>query len=93
MSDHLTVTTGDRGLKRSMPAIPGDCGGSVRVHESRAAMEPHVWLAATGLGGREVFIHLTAENAWKLAEQLQHLVRNHHQGDATPDWAAGKVDL
>lgn len=32
-------------------------------------------------------VHMTAENAWRLADQLRALVRNHYQGDATPEWA------
>lgn len=49
------------------------------VSESPAASGPHVWLDV------KCPAHLTAENAWRLAEQLMTLVRDHHQGDARPD--------
>lgn len=89
MNDHLTVTTSDRGFDR-LPPIPSAYGGEVRVYESSAAMGPHIWLAAADPanpnGNRELFtVHLTAENAWKLADQLRHLVEHHYQGDARPD--------
>jgi hypothetical protein len=74
--DHLASTTSDRGFDR-YPAIPGAYGGEVQVYESSAASGPHVWLKAS-----ESPLHLTAENATKLAEQLLALVANHYQNEA-----------
>jgi hypothetical protein len=36
---------------------------------------------------KEATIHLTADAAWKLADQLRHMVEHHYQGDARPEWA------
>lgn len=96
MTDHLAPTTTDRGFDH-MPAIPSQYGGHVMVYESSAAMSPHVWLRllypadlnrpeGPKLDG---VAHLTAEDAWRLADQLRALVRNHYQGDAMPEWAGG----
>jgi hypothetical protein len=87
-NDHLTITTTDRGLDR-LPEIPSEHGGHVCVFESRAPYGPHVWLRATSprslrepLGPVVVAVlHLTADDARRLAEQLMYLVRNHCQGE------------
>jgi hypothetical protein len=90
MSDHLNPTTSDRGFD-FYAAIPSEYGGQVTVSESSAADGPHIWLRATeempGQPTANTAIHLTAENAWRLADQLRKTVREHYQGDATPDWA------
>ncbi len=90
MNDHLTVQTNARGFT-SLPPIPSEYGGDVLVYESSAAESPHIWLSATeAMSGRpevQAAIHLTAENAWRLSEQLQKLVREHYHGDATPEAA------
>nr|WP_221374483.1 hypothetical protein [Actinoplanes polyasparticus] len=92
MTDHLTAETSDRGFD-FLPDIPSEYGGHVEVSESSAASGPHIWLRAyedMRSGVRppvQAAMHLTAENAWRLAEQLQKLVREHYQGDATPEWA------
>lgn len=87
MTNHLSITTTERGFDY-LPSIPSECGGNVSVHESSAASGPHIWLRAadTRYDGSdiEVILHLTAESAWKLAEQMRLLVRDHYQGDATP---------
>jgi hypothetical protein len=88
-NEHLTTTTSDRGFD-ALPEIPGAYGGSIRVYESSAASGPHLWLNAlerVGAEGTQATMHLSAENAWRLSEQLQKLVREHYQGDATPEWA------
>lgn len=85
--EHLEATTTDRGFDH-LPSIRSEYGGEVRVYESSAASGPHVWLTATSPVDMnrpdgpmvEARMHLTAENAWNLAEQLQHLVKNHYQG-------------
>ncbi len=84
-SKHLQAEQSDRGFSR-LPEIPGAYGGHVRVYESSAARSPHIWLQVdipaddAGHSEREkATMHLTAENAIKLAEQLQYLVANHYQ--------------
>jgi len=87
MSDHLTSKRSNRGFTR-LPAIPGAYGGEATAYESSAASGPHLWLSikepvdANRPGGPmvEATLHLTADNAVKLAEQLQYLVANHYQG-------------
>jgi hypothetical protein len=89
MNDHLTTTTTPRGFDH-LPPIKS-YGGYVTVYESSAAEGPHIWLRTVetlhGQPETDATIHLTAENAWRLSEQLQKLVRDHYQGDATPEWA------
>lgn len=85
MSEHLQPQRSDRGFSR-LPEIPGAYGGTVRVYESSKASGPHIWLqvdlpAEAGRSEREkATIHLSAEDATKLAEQIQYLVANHYQG-------------
>jgi hypothetical protein len=87
MSEHLTPIFTDRGF-RHLPPIPGAYGGAAQAYESSAASGPHVWLQVVvpadlnSPNGPTVdaTLHLTAENAVHLAEQLQHLVANHYQG-------------
>jgi hypothetical protein len=82
----------DRGLTHMRP-VPSEYGGEVKVYESSAAEGPHIWLQATAPVNlnepdgptHEVPIHLTAESAWRLAEQLRWLVEHHYQGDARPE--------
>lgn len=74
--ERLAPKTSERGLDR-YPAIPGAYGGEAEVYESSAASGPHVWLKVT-----ESPLHLTAENATKLAEQLLALVAGHYQNEA-----------
>jgi hypothetical protein len=97
MTDHLNGTQTDRGFTR-YPPLPNVYGGHVRVYESSSASGPHVWLQATapqnannptGVLMDDVAVLLTAEDAWRLSEQIQVLVRNHYQGDARPPWAIG----
>lgn len=83
----------ERGFKNLEP-IAGSYGGEVEVCESSAAEHPHIWLHSTGaenlirpdLGKTETLLHLTVEDARKLAEQLLFLVSNHYQVEPlTPD--------
>lgn len=91
---HLRVSTSPRGF-RHLPRIDGGYGGTVRCYESSAAFDPHVWVAielppsTDHPGGLDEAVHLTAEQAWQLADQLRLLVAEHYQGDARPDWAPG----
>lgn len=94
LPEHLTEKQSDRGFT-SLPPIPGTYGGEALVYESSAASGPHLWLKVQVPASLnepdgpavETIFHLDAEDAWKLADQIRHLVRNHYQGDATPDWA------
>jgi len=92
LAEHLTPTTSSRGFDR-YPAIPGAYGGQAEVYESSAASSPHVWLATT-----DPRLHLTAENAGKLAEQLLALVANHYQSRqgrqvaASTGWKCGTCE-
>ncbi|HLS44601.1 MAG TPA: hypothetical protein VK045_04135 [Ornithinicoccus sp.] len=85
MSDHLTPTITDRGF-RHLPVLVTGSGDRVRVYESSAADGPHLWLHATERGdaGIAACVHLDAEAAWELHEQLAHLLGHHYQGDARP---------
>lgn len=85
-SKHLQVERSDRGFSH-LPPIPGAYGGAAQAYESSAASGPHVWLQVVVPAdlnqpdGPEIdaTLHLTADNAVKLAEQLQQLVANHYQ--------------
>lgn len=83
-----------------MPPILGNYGGDVMVWESSAADEPKLWIKVRepndlnawcwgdeSAGTHDAGLHLTAEDAWKLADQLRCMVENHYQGDARPKWA------
>ncbi|WP_431728520.1 hypothetical protein [Verrucosispora sp. TAA-831] len=84
---HLVKTTTDRGFTH-LPPIPSEYGGHVTVSESSAADGPHVWLRATCPvdlnnphgDAKETAMHLAADNALRVAEQLQQTVREHYQG-------------
>lgn len=82
---HLTVDQSERGFAY-LPTIHDGRGGRADVYESSAAEEPCVWLKASN-GQGTVHLHLDADTAWQVADQLRHAVRNHYQGDATPEWA------
>ena len=90
MNEHLTPIRSERGFAQLLP-IRSEYGGEMSVYESSAASGPHIWLKAReamrGEPERTAALHLTAENAWRLADQLRYLVRNHYQGDMTPSWA------
>lgn len=85
---HLARTTTDRGLGH-LPPIPSEYGGNIRVYESSAADGPHLWVNVTAPvslndpdGPRVAApMHLTADNARRLAEQLLALVDGHYQND------------
>jgi hypothetical protein len=45
----------------------------------------NAWLRGDHSGGtHEATLHLTAEAAWQLMEQLEHSLANHYHGDARP---------
>lgn len=84
---HLVGSLNGRGFAQ-LPVLTDVYGGTAAAYESSAALEPHLRLAVTdGLDGAVAQLHLTAEQAWQLADQLRHLVVHHYQGDARPDWA------
>lgn len=84
--EHLQVTTTKRGFDR-LPPIPSEYGGQVAVYESSAAKGPHIWLNAEAPVNlnepagptHDVPIHLTVENALRLADQLRYLAEHHYQ--------------
>lgn len=95
--EHLIVTKTDRGFK-TLPHIPathaGRPAGHAAVWESSAADEPSLWIEVEQPADRNhpdngetirAAIHIRAEDAWRFAEQIQHLVKNHYQGDARPE--------
>lgn len=85
---HMTKVFSDRGFAR-LPKIPSEYGGDVSVYESSAAMGPHVWLTATAPADLnepdgatvEAPLHLTADNARRLGEQLILTATDHYQGN------------
>lgn len=94
--EHLKPTMTDRGFAH-MPAIPATHGGlpagQARVYESSSAMGAHLWLAVKEPVNRnhpeadqwnEATIHIAAEDAWRLADQIRALVSSN---GARPDWA------
>lgn len=88
---HLQEYVSDRNFG-FLESVPSEYGGHVSVSESSAASGPHLWLRAVAPVDlnrpdgptHEAPMHLTAENAWKLAEQIRHLVQHHYRGDARP---------
>lgn len=76
-----------------LPALAGTGGEQVAVFESSAATDPRVWLNIEDVGAAvSTSVEMTAGMAWRLAEQLQKLVRDHYQGDARPSWARARDD-
>jgi len=88
--DHLVAITTDRGFLH-MPPVLGTYGGAVRVYESSAACGPHLWLDVTVPTNPDnpqgpttsATIHLTVDDAQRLAEQILFLVNHHYQREAT----------
>ena len=87
---HLEKEVSPRGFA-FLPHIPSEYGGHMSVSESSAVSGPHVWVRAvapvdlndpTG-PTREAPMHLTVDNARRLAEQLLLVVREHYQGDGS----------
>lgn len=86
---HLEKVYSDRGFAR-LPEIPSEYGGHISVYESSAAMGPHVWLTARAPANLnepdgakvEAPMHLTADNARRLGEQLIQTATDHYQGNA-----------
>lgn len=80
------INVTDRGF-RHLPPIETSYGAIVRTYESSAADRPFVWLV-TWDGGDipddEHQIHLTTEEAARLARHLMWLVENHYQTAGRP---------
>lgn len=75
-----------------MPALPNNYGqpNDIRVSESSNADYAGIWLRVRGMGDEEGHVvdataNLTAETAWRLAEQLAIAVATHYHGDQRPD--------
>lgn len=56
----------------------------VSVRESLNAQGPHLWVSGEEYRGSATAVELTAESAWRFAEQIMTTVANHYQGDARP---------
>lgn len=81
--EHLKPIPSSRGFA-VMPALRSpDLDDVITAYESSNADGPHVWVSIDPRDGIPR-CELTAEDAWKFAEQLMTLVRNHYQGDARP---------
>lgn len=74
-----------------MPALVAADGlGEVAAYES-ATSEASVWVAVADTTAAPTRVRVPVVTAWKFAEQLITLVRNHQHGDATPAGAAYAV--
>lgn len=85
---HLNPIRTERGFTY-LPEIPSEYGGHISVAESSAASGPHVWVRAFAPANLndpsgptvELPMHLTADNARRVAEQLEATVVEHYQND------------
>lgn len=77
-AEHLEPIWDDRGFKH-MPKISDPNGGTVRVAESSAAWAPRIWLSLEPCGLDRATVHLSLEDAERLRDQLDYLIRNHYQ--------------
>lgn len=84
--DHLNADVSDRGFRNMPPLSDAFEDNAVRVMEASTADAPHIWLRVKDPepGGHAV-VMLSAEQAWQLKEQIEHLLEHHYQGDARPD--------
>lgn len=90
LPEHLRAAATERGFGH-LPPLPNRYGGEegIRVSESSNADYAGIWLRVEGLGEVpdvlvDVAANLTAETAWRLAEQLAILVATHYHGDQRP---------
>lgn len=78
----------DRGFKHYDP-IKTSYGHIIKVYESSAAMEPHIWLsveqteesareAGSNIEPEEAIAHLTVLQAKLLRKALKHAIKNHY---------------
>ena len=86
MTDHLSPVRNERGFAY-YPEIDGTYADMVKVYESSAASRPHMWLHVQDSAdfNEYVTVHLSIENAVKLAEQILHLAANHYQNPEASD--------
>jgi hypothetical protein len=92
---HLEFQQSPRGL-RYLPPVGavhgGQPAGHAQVYDSSSAAGVYLWLKVIHAADRNTpggdpvggIIHLPAEEAWKLADQIRFLV---DQRGARPDWA------
>lgn len=81
-SEHLTPKMTDRGFMHMPPIESTYEGHEARVYESSAAIGPHIWLSVGPGRNSETAgyaVHLTLEDAVRLAEQIMYLAKNHYQ--------------
>jgi hypothetical protein len=77
---HLRRQRSNRGFS-SLPPVYAGYGGLARVYTSSAASDAYLWLKVIDPHDAEAVVHLRADVALALAEQLLFLLRNHYHGD------------
>lgn len=73
----MSAELSDRGFKH-WPSVWSRRGEEVRIYESSAAEEPHLWLAVYS-GDQHGTAHLTLDQALIVADLLTAAVQNHYQ--------------
>lgn len=73
---HLIPVRSSRGFA-AYPPIHCERGDELEVRESSSAEGAFLWIGEK---------HVSAEEAWRFAEQLRQAVSGHYQGDARPAW-------
>lgn len=69
-----------------MPQLIAEHGGSVQARESLRTDTPLILVEVEDPTDYLMAV-LLPDQAWRLADQLRALVRNHFLGDQTPEWA------
>lgn len=79
--EHLTPHMTNRGFMHMPPTQSTYQDSVIRVYESSAALGPHIWVTGEepGPNGKVVAVHLTLEDAVKVAEQILFVAKNHYQ--------------
>jgi hypothetical protein len=91
--EHLQIEESLRGFAR-FPAQRDQADmDQVEVCESSNADGPHLWVGGAEYRGPATAVELTAEAAWRFAEQIMTAVANHYQGDARPPVEARAAEL
>jgi hypothetical protein len=76
----------DEDGRAAMPPLIAEHGGSVQVRESLRRDTPLILIEVED-PVEYLMAALLPDQAWRLADQLRALVRNHFLGDQTPKWA------
>lgn len=88
-ASHLVPQITDRGFKHMPTLADAFEPDAVRLLEASTAVGPHLWLRVKDPAepGQHPVVLLSAEQAWKLKEQIEWLLEHHYHGDARPDEA------